>query len=63
MSERRRVFGEKFVELGNFTIVALIFTQFTGENKSSFVILIGFILTAILWIVGFFLLQKGRRHK
>ncbi|MBI4067241.1 hypothetical protein HY407_02565 [Candidatus Gottesmanbacteria bacterium] len=41
MSDRRRIFGEKFVDLGNYTIVALIFGQLVIEKKDLTVIVLG----------------------
>lgn len=63
MSERRRIFGEKFIDLGNFTIIALIFGQFAVESKSLPVIILGVIIVAVCWMMGFFLLKRERRRK
>lgn len=61
MSERRRVFGEKFVDLGNFTIVALIFGQLSTERKDIIIIILGIILALTFWLIGYLLLKSKRR--
>jgi len=61
VSERRRVFGEKFVDLGNFTIVALIFGQLSTERKDIIIIILGIILALTFWLIGYLLLKSKRR--
>lgn len=63
VSERRKVFGEKFVDLGNYTVVALIFGQLLTEKKSILILIIGAVLFAFFWVIGFLLLQKERRKR
>lgn len=64
MSERRKIFGEKFVDLGNFTVVALTFGQIGIEKKDLIVIILGAILAVVFWMFGFLLLSgKEKRRK
>jgi len=63
VSERRKIFGEKFIDLGNYTIVALIFGQLTIAQKDSAIILSGILLAVLFWIIGFLILKEKRRRK
>lgn len=63
VSKRRRVFGEKFVDLGNYTIVALIFGQLVAEKINVVLIIVAFIYVVIFWMIGFFLLRRERRRR
>jgi hypothetical protein len=64
VSQRRKIFGEKFVDLGNFTIVALIFGQLVIEKKDYLIVIYGAILAILFWLIGFFILkEKGGRKK
>jgi len=61
VTERRRVFGEEFVDLGNFTVVALIFGQLVLDKKDVALIITGVLLVFIFWMIGFLLLKSKRR--
>lgn len=65
MSERRKIFGEKLVDLGNYTMVALIFGQLAVSNKDFGIIALGLFAALILYATAGMLLGKmkgGRKQ-
>ena len=57
-AERRRVFGERLLDLANYAAVALIFSQVVGSQLTSWTVaLAGFALWMVLaslsfWLIG-----------
>jgi len=55
--------AEKILDLGNFTVVALVFGQLVTQNRDSKIISFGIILTLASWIIGVLLLkERGVKH-
>lgn len=64
MTERLKIVGEKFIDLGNFVAVALVFGQISLERKDVLIIAIGIVAALSLWVLGWFVLGKkgGKRR-
>jgi hypothetical protein len=45
---RRAVFGEKFLDLGNYAAAALVFSQFVGQQPVSWSVVVA---GAVMWLV------------
>jgi len=63
MTERKHILAEKILDLGNFTVVGLIFGQLLAEKKNVSILIFGILLFLFCWTVGFILLKKGGKKK
>lgn len=64
VTDRRKIFGEKFVDLGNYTFIALTVGQLVTEKKDLRIVVFGIALTFLFWLVGFIILkEKGGRKR
>jgi len=60
--ERRRVVGEKLIDLGNITAGALIFGQaLSAEQLSGVWLLVGLLVMAVLYWVGALIIPQEER--
>lgn len=58
MHRHRKLLAEKLLDLANFSIVGLIFAQFTADKiPSSGPIIAGIFISSIIYVVAYFLLR------
>lgn len=56
--KRRKIFGEKLLDLANYSVSALVLGQLLAKEKNIILMLIGFLTMGSLYIVSYILLGK-----
>ena len=51
------------MDLGNYTIVALVFGQIVSEKQNTSILVLGITVAVLWWLVGFFVLNNKRRRR
>lgn len=58
--EQTRLFGEKFIDLGNLALGGIVFTQLLPEATFNWrVALLGFTTFALLYVLAYYLTRGG----